>query len=213
MPFRLAPRTAFKTSKLAAWLAFVLFVDGPATAAGFGQSLNGIVAPPSALGMTALGSAYSPPKHIATTLLPPIAPTPIPKLTAPDLVAIYKSQLERQLQRLKTKSDHDLFIIMDSESGYIQFRMDLENRIIFCEAASVKSSPLIAQRLTHGNIARLHKAGFADPGVTPNYWKIYPLERFTDAAIAEETISLMHNVYNYEGGQPINILTAHFDSN
>jgi hypothetical protein len=48
-------------------------------------------------------------------------------------------------------------------------------------------------------VAQLHAAGFADPGRAPNYSKTYPLDTTRDSAIADELLTLLHDVYGYNG--------------
>jgi hypothetical protein len=45
--------------------------------------------------------------------------------------------------------------------------------------------------------------GFADPGRAPNYWKLYSLEKFDDAGIAHELLTLLSDVYGYNGASKL----------
>ena len=56
-------------------------------------------------------------------------------------------------------------------------------------------------------MARLHAAGFADPGRAPNYWKIYAAAELSDAEIANELLTLLHEVYGYGGLPKLKFLT------
>jgi hypothetical protein len=76
---------------------------------------------------------------------------------------------------------------------------------MLCEAQSSESWPALAAVLTPQRIARLHSAGYADPGRTPYYSKIYPLEKFTDAAIASELLTILYDVYNYSGATTLKV--------
>ena len=78
---------------------------------------------------------------------------------------------------------------------------------IYCEAQSADSWPALTSVLTPERVARLHAAGFADPGRAPNYWKNYPLDQFDDSAIARELLTLLHDVYGYEGSPALRIKT------
>ena len=61
--------------------------------------------------------------------------------------------------------------------------------------------------LTPERLAHLHAAGFADPGRAPNYWKVYPADQFDDAAIAGELLTLLHDVYGYDGSWDLAVKT------
>ncbi|WP_244434832.1 hypothetical protein [Afipia sp. P52-10] len=50
-------------------------------------------------------------------------------------------------------------------------------------------------------------AGYADPGRAPNYWKSYPGDTFTNAAIAAELLTILHEVYGYNGAMQLKIET------
>ena len=61
--------------------------------------------------------------------------------------------------------------------------------------------------LTADRVARLHTAGFADPGRAPNYWKLYPLDQSDDATIAREVLAVLHDVYGYTGLPALKVKT------
>ncbi len=61
--------------------------------------------------------------------------------------------------------------------------------------------------LTPDRIARLHAAGYADPGRGPNYWKTYAINQFDDAAIARELLTVLHDVYGYTGLPQLKVKT------
>ena len=66
---------------------------------------------------------------------------------------------------------------------------------------------MLASILTPDRVARLHAAGFTDPGRTPNYWKTYALAKFDDAAIARELLTVLYQVYGYHGAPRLTIKT------
>lgn len=66
---------------------------------------------------------------------------------------------------------------------------------------------MLVRILTSERVARLHAAGFADPGRAPNYWKIYPVGQFTYAAIADELLMVLYEVYGYTGTPKLNFTT------
>jgi hypothetical protein len=41
--------------------------------------------------------------------------------------------------------------------------------------------------------------GFFDPGRAPNYWRIYPLDEFDRAAVGRELLTILYDVYGYNG--------------
>jgi hypothetical protein len=56
-------------------------------------------------------------------------------------------------------------------------------------------------------VARLHAAGYADPGRVQNYWKLYPIDQFDDTAIAAEILAILHDVYGYAGSPRLKAAT------
>ncbi|MGG2377381.1 hypothetical protein ACE400_29710, partial [Salmonella enterica] len=76
---------------------------------------------------------------------------------------------------------------------------------IYCEAQSAESWAALASILTPDRVSRLRNAGYADPGRAPNYWKSYPLDKFNDAAIANELLAILHEVYGYAGAMTLKI--------
>ncbi|MGB6175580.1 MAG: hypothetical protein WBF43_04405, partial [Methylocella sp.] len=61
--------------------------------------------------------------------------------------------------------------------------------------------------LTPERIARLHTAGFADPGRAPNFSKTYLAGKIDDTALAAEVLTLLHDVYSYYGGSRLKVKT------
>ncbi len=53
----------------------------------------------------------------------------------------------------------------------------------------------------------LHAAGFSDRGRAPNYWKTYPVDQFSDAAIADELLTILNEVYRYSGAPRLKLAT------
>jgi len=117
-----------------------------------------------------------------------------------DLISIHGTRVAGELQRLRVNIDRQKFtwFVVDSGGGYIQCGT-APPRAIYCEAQSAESWPVLARILTAERVARLHAAGYSDPGRAPNYWKNYSLDEFSDRAIAEELLSLFYDVYAYSG--------------
>jgi type III secretion system-like peptide-binding chaperone len=135
--------------------------------------------------------------------------TPEPYAAAPAggaeaLVERYGARVRAELQRLRVNiKDDKLFIVFQTGIGYIQCAPETEPDAIYCEAQSADSWAALSSILTADRIARLHAAGYADPGRAPNYAKEYRLDRYDDAAIAREILTLLHDVYGYDGAEPL----------
>ena len=100
-----------------------------------------------------------------------------------------------------------IFVVIETGGGYVQCAPETAPPAIYCEAQSAESWPVLSRILTADRVARLHAAGFADPGRAPNYWKIYPVAEFGDADIANELLTLLHEVYGYDGLPKLKFLT------
>lgn len=80
--------------------------------------------------------------------------------------------------------------------------LDLLRSSINRELGSARASVLTPER-----VARLHDAGFADPGRAPNYWKRYAVDQVDDAGIARELLTVLHDVYGYSGLPTLKVKT------
>ena len=67
--------------------------------------------------------------------------------------------------------------------------------------------PALASVLTPERVARLHKAGYVDPGRAPNYWKNYAFDKQSDVEIANEILTILYDVYGYAGATKLDIKT------
>jgi hypothetical protein len=128
-----------------------------------------------------------------------------------DLINLYGGRVTGEIQRLRVNANREVFVVMDTEIGYVQCVPQASPRAIYCEAQSPDSWPALASVLTPERVARLHAAGFADPGRTPNYWKTYPADQFDDTAIARELLTILHDVYAYNGSPELKISTEKAD--
>ena len=45
------------------------------------------------------------------------------------------------------------------------------------------------------------------PERATNYWKSYPLDKFSDAAVASEILTILYDVYGYAGATKLKIST------
>jgi len=118
----------------------------------------------------------------------------------------YGARVTAELQRLRRHIDADVFVIFDAGAGYVQCAPEASPAAIYCEAQSAQSDPALATLLTPDRLARLHQAGYADPGPAPNYSKTYALTE-PDAAIARELLAILHDVYGYDGAGRIKVTT------
>ena len=66
---------------------------------------------------------------------------------------------------------------------------------------------MLARILTPERVALLHAAGFTDPGRSPNYWKTYPADKFDERALTEELLTILHDVYGYDGLPKLKVAT------
>jgi hypothetical protein len=129
------------------------------------------------------------------------ADEPLPQVRSKaDLVTIHGTRVAGELQRLRVNIDRHKFtwVAIETGAGYVQCGT-APPRAIYCEAQSAESWPVLSRILTAERLARLYAAGYADPGRSPNYWKNYPLDDFTDRAIAEELLAILYEVYGYDG--------------
>lgn len=166
---------------------------------GPGQNLAGMFNDSPAMAETALrGCVYRPaPDHGPPSLV----------RAAADLINIYGARVSGEIQRLKVNIDRRIFLVLDTGGGYIQCGPQSSPRAIYCEAQSADSWPVLARILTPDRVARLRAVGFADPGRAPNHWKVYPVDDFSDAAISDELLTILHDVYGYNGSPKLQFKT------
>jgi hypothetical protein len=160
---------------------------------GPSQNLAGMINDSPAMARTAVrGCAYRP--------APGDEPAPLVHAAA-DLINIYGTRVLGEIQRLRVNIDRRTFvyIVLDTGGGYVQCGPQPAPPAIYCEAQSAESWPVLARILTPDRLARLRAAGFSEPGRAPNYWKAYPVDRFSDAAIANELLTILYDVYGYNG--------------
>jgi hypothetical protein len=123
-------------------------------------------------------------------------------LSTLNLINLYGARVSGEIQRLRVNAEREVFFVLNTDAGYIQCQPDTATKTIYCEAASAGEWPVLASVLTPERLARLHAAGYADPGRAPNYSKSYPAEALDEAALARELLTLLHDVYGY-GGSPV----------
>jgi hypothetical protein len=137
----------------------------------------------------------------------PDSQTPPTARSSAELVAIYGATTTAELQRLRINAARKVYVSFNAGIGYVQCMPETPPTAMYCEAQSAESWPALATILTDERVSRLRAAGYADPGRAPNYWKSYPLDKFSDAAIATELLTILHEVYGYTGATKLKILT------
>jgi hypothetical protein len=126
--------------------------------------------------------------------------------SAEELIALYGAMAAAEIQRLRVNAaNQQVFTIFKAGIGYLQCRP--EDKSIYCEAQSAESWPALTTILTADRISWLHDTGYADPGRAPNYWKEYPLDKYDDAAIATELLTVLYTAYGYKGATRLGIKT------
>ncbi|ABD07866.1 conserved hypothetical protein [Rhodopseudomonas palustris HaA2] len=135
------------------------------------------------------------------------APDPAQKAdTVQALIALYGPSVTAEIQRLRINATRKVHVVFDSDIGYIQCMPEIPPVAFYCEAQSAESWAALSAVLTPDRTARLTAAGYAEPGRAPNYSKSYPMT-LSDAAIAHEILSLLHDVYGYTGATKLTIMT------
>jgi hypothetical protein len=137
----------------------------------------------------------------------PDSQTPQTARSSAELVAIYGATTTAEIQRLRINARRKVYVSFSAGIGYVQCMPEMPPTAMYCEAQSAESWPALATILTDERVSRLRAAGYTDPGRAPNYWKSYPLDKFSDAAIATELLTILHEVYGYTGATKLKILT------
>ena len=164
---------------------------------GPSQNLAGMVNDAPSTRFTALRTcSYTPPASL-----------PQPAASATELIARYAATATAEIQRLRINATRRVHVSFNAGIGYVQCMPETPSTAIYCEAQSAESWAPLATILTGERIARLRGAGYADPGRAPNYWKSYPADQFTDAAIAAELLTILYEVYGYAGVPKLKVLT------
>jgi hypothetical protein len=163
------------------------------------QNLAGMVNDAPSMAATAIyACAYRPKQNAGPNL---------PLGSTAELIDFYGIMVTNEIQRLRVNIDRNVYAIFEAGIGYVQCRPDARPPTIYCEAQSAESWDALASILTPDRVARLHAAGFADPGRAPNYWKTYQLDQIDDAGIAREILTILHDVYGYNGLPTLKVKT------
>lgn len=127
--------------------------------------------------------------------------------SASELIALNGTEVTAEIQRLRINAAKRVHVIFDSGIGYVQCMPETPPATLNCEAQSAESWPALSALLTPERIAMLRNAGYTDPGRAPNYWKSYAFDKFTDAAVAQEILTILFEVYGYTGVAKFKVLT------
>lgn len=158
--------------------------------AGFSQNLAGSINDTLSMRSVAIRSCSyaSDPRQD----LPPAA-------SLKTIIARYGAQTTSEIQRLRLNSQRRVWVVISAGLGYVQCAPGTSPPVIYCEAQSAESWPALAAVLTPERRQKLKRAGYADPGRAPNYSRNYPTDTFSDAAIASQVLTVLHDVYGYNG--------------
>jgi hypothetical protein len=163
------------------------------------QNLAGIVNDAPAMAATAVyACAYKPKENAGPNL---------PLGSTAELIDFYGVKVTNEVQRLRVNVDRNVYAIFEAGIGYVQCKPDTRPPSIYCEAQSAESWAALTSILTPDRVALLHATGFADPGRGPNYWKIYQLDQIDDTGIAREILTILHDVYGYNGVPALKVKT------
>jgi hypothetical protein len=161
------------------------------------QNLAGVVNDAQSMRSTAVyGCSYMPSPD-----------TPQRAASAAELIALYGPAVSAELQRLRINATRRVYVVFGAGIGYVQCMPESPSPAIYCEAQSAESWPALSAILTPERVALLHKAGYADPGRAPNYSKSYSVDKYGDAAMAGEILTILHDVYGYTGATKLEIST------
>lgn len=164
---------------------------------GFSQNLAGSVNDSPSMRATAVRAC----SFVAAPQTPQTAGS------AAELIELYGATVTAEIQRLRINFARRVFVVFSAGIGYVQCMPQTPSPALYCEAQSAESWPALATVLTPERVSRLRNAGFADPGRTPNYWKTYPFDKFRDAVIAGEILTVLYDVYGYAGATKLKIKT------
>jgi hypothetical protein len=120
---------------------------------GFSQNLAGMINNAPAMAATAIRACdYAPPQATPNAG------------SAELLTQLYGPRVTAEIQRLRVNLRRNVFAVFDAGIGYIQCEPQTSPDVIYCEAQSPASWAALSSVLTPERLARLHGAGYADPG-------------------------------------------------
>ena len=130
----------------------------------------------------------------------------MPQPDGRDTRSEYLIYMAEELKRLESVTDSH--VIFDGGPAYVQCANDVEDKQLYCEAASADAVGAPIERiLTPDRIAKLREAGFSPPGKAMNYWRFYPQAEYTKAAVAQALLDVLKDAYGYYGAPKMNVET------
>ena len=132
-----------------------------------------------------------------------------PGAGAVDLDARYGSAMAAQLRRVQGRTpEDDRYAIFSVGTGYVQCLADLDDKAMYCEAASDDAiGPSLDLILTPARKQALIKAGFRPPGQSINYARYYPFKDYDSRRLARTLLAVLHDAYGYEGAPELMLST------
>ncbi|HTH99027.1 MAG TPA: hypothetical protein VL574_16540 [Stellaceae bacterium] len=118
---------------------------------------------------------------------------PTPNKVPKDVVTAYGPTVAKEMARLRRARTARIWITLDGADGHIQCRPDPADRAFACEAtaAAGKSAPQ--------HVGLLHMAGFSDAEGAPNHTRRFPYRQFSDVQMARLLMTLLRDVYGFDG--------------
>jgi hypothetical protein len=172
---------------------------------GPSQNLAGLINDARSMASTAIrAGCYVPAPEVPEPSLE--AGEPVGR--ASDLLDRFGTRIASEIARLQKKlNSRRAFLIMQTDTGYIQCRPEWEERAICCEAISADSWPALAGILTESRIAHLDAAGFERPGLRQNYWRHYKVADYDSATVANALLTVLHKAYGCDITSKITLCT------
>lgn len=122
--------------------------------------------------------------------------------TAAQLIAHEGPRLSAAIEWLHGGPQRRMEVFFNTNT-YIECEPGSAPSTTYCLAPCADAWPWLEQVLTPRRIARLHAAGYADPGV--EYSKEYAAGEKGDS-IAAELLTLLHDVYGYDGRKSLTLV-------
>jgi hypothetical protein len=124
--------------------------------------------------------------------------------TLAELLSLFADTVAAEIQRLRINTDDYSYTVFAADIGYVQCRPGRGDSL-YCEALAPESWPDIERLVPPEHLAMLKTFGYADPGRTPNYSKLYMLDEMTDQQIAGEILKILFHVYGYRAATDLEI--------
>ena len=163
------------------------------------QNLAGIVNDAPSMAATAIyACAYKPKQNAGPNL---------PLGSTGELIDFYGVKVTNEIQRLRVNIDRNVYAIFEAGIGYVQCRPDARPPTIYCEAQSAESWDALASILTPDRVARLHAPDSPIPAALRITGRPISWTRSTMSGIAREILTILHDVYGYNGLPALKVKT------